>query len=215
MPLEVKICGINSEPALDAAIEGGARCIGFIFFPPSPRFLFPRVAAELANRVPPSAGVTRVGVFVDPTIEALDDLLMHVPLDMIQLHGHESPEEVEAIRYTFRLPVMKAIGIRSASDFDQVDEYKSVADRLLFDAKPPEGAALPGGNALAFDWTLMAGRSFPLPWTLSGGIDARNLADAVRASGASAVDVSSGVETEPGRKDPALIKAFLEAARRL
>ena len=215
MPLDVKICGINSEPALDAAIEGGARYVGFIFFPPSPRFLFPSVAAELANRVPSSAGVTRVGVFVDPTIETLDDLLMHVPLDMIQLHGHESPEEVEAIRYTFRLPVMKAIGIRSASDFEQVDEYKSVADRLLFDAKPPEGAALPGGNALAFDWSLMAGRSFPLPWTLSGGLDASNLAEAVRASGATSVDVSSGVETEPGRKDPVLIKAFLDAARRL
>jgi phosphoribosylanthranilate isomerase len=111
--------------------------------------------------------------------------------------------------------VMKAIGIRSASDFEQVDEYKSVADRLLFDAKPPDGAALPGGNALAFDWSLMAGRSFPLPWTLSGGLDVKNLAEAVGASDAIAVDVSSGVETEPGRKDPALIKAFLEAARRL
>jgi phosphoribosylanthranilate isomerase len=215
MSVEVKICGINSEPALDAAIEGGARYVGFIFFPPSPRFVFPSVAAELANRVPSAAGVTRVGVFVDPTIESLDDLLMHVPLDMIQLHGHESPEEVEAIRYTFRLPVMKAIGIRAASDFEQVEEYKAVADRLLFDAKPPEGATLPGGNALAFDWTLMAGRSFPLPWTLSGGLDAKNIAEAVGASGASAVDVSSGVESEPGRKDPALIKAFLDAARRL
>jgi phosphoribosylanthranilate isomerase len=215
MALDVKICGINSEAALDAAVEGGARYVGFIFFPPSPRFVFPSVAAELANRVPSGAGVTRVGVFVDPTIESIDDLLMHVPLDMIQLHGHESPEEVEAIRYTFRLPVMKAIGIRTAGDFDQVEEYKAVADRLLFDAKPPEGATLPGGNALAFDWTLMAGRSFPLPWTLSGGLDARNVAEAVRASGASAVDVSSGVESEPGHKDPALIKAFLDAARRL
>lgn len=215
MAIDVKICGINSEPALDAAIEGGARYVGFIFFPPSPRFLFPSVAAELASRVPPSAGVTRVGVFVDPSIETIDNLLMHVPLDMIQLHGHESPEEVEAIRYTFRLPVMKAIGIRAAADFEQVAEYKTVADRLLFDAKPPEGATLPGGNALAFDWTLMAGRTFPLPWTLSGGLDAGNLAEAVRASGATAVDVSSGVETEPGRKDPALIKAFLDAARRL
>ncbi len=161
MPVDVKICGINSEPALEAAIEGGARYVGFIFFPPSPRFLFPRAAADLANRVPPSAGVTRVGVFVDPTIETLDDLLMHVPLDMIQLHGHESPEEVEAIRYTFRLPVMKAIGIRSASDFEQVSEYVSVADRLLFDAKPPEDAALPGGNALTFDWS-----SYPYAWRM-------------------------------------------------
>jgi phosphoribosylanthranilate isomerase len=215
MSVDVKICGINSEPALDAAIEGGARYVGFIFFPPSPRFLFPSVAAALSNRVPSSAGVTRVGVFVDPTIDSLDDLLMHVPLDMIQLHGHESPEEVEAIRYTFRLPVMKAIGIRNVGDFDQVGEYATVADQLLFDAKAPEGAALPGGNALAFNWGLMAGRTVPLPWMLSGGLDSKNLAEAVRASGATAVDVSSGVETEPGRKDPALIKAFLAAAGRL
>jgi phosphoribosylanthranilate isomerase len=215
MAFDVKICGINSEPALDAAIEGGARAVGFIFFPPSPRFIFPRVAAGLANRVPASAGITRVGVFVDPTIDSLDDLLMHVPLDMIQLHGHESPEEVEAIHYTFRLPVMKAIGIRAAGDFDQAGEYATVAERLLFDAKAPDGATLPGGNARAFDWTLMAGRAVPLPWTLSGGLDAGNLAEAVRASGASAVDVSSGVESEPGRKDPALIKAFLDAAKRL
>lgn len=215
MAIDVKICGINSEAALDAAIEGGARSVGFIFFPPSPRFVFPRVAAGLANRVPASAGVTRVGVFVDPTIESLDDLLMHVPLDMIQLHGHESPEEVEAIHYTFRLPVMKAIGIRAAGDFDQATEYAAVAERLLFDAKAPDGATLPGGNARAFDWTLMAGRTVPLPWFLSGGLDAGNVADAVRASGASAVDVSSGVESEPGRKDPTLIKAFLNAVKRL
>jgi phosphoribosylanthranilate isomerase len=215
MPLDVKICGVNSITALEAAVEGGARCVGFIFFPPSPRFVFAEAAADLAKRVPPSAGVTRVGVFVDPTIEEIDNTLLHVPLDMIQLHGHESPEEVEAIRYTFRLPVMKAIGIRTAGDFDQVREYEAVADRLLFDAKPPKGAALPGGNALAFDWTLMGGRDFPLPWTLSGGLDAGNLAEAVRASGARAVDVSSGVESSPGRKDPALIKAFLDAAKRL
>lgn len=215
MAIDVKICGINSEPALEAALENGARYIGFIFYPPSPRFVMPTMAASLTSQVPASSGVERVGVFVDPRIETLDDILMHVPLDMIQLHGHESPEEVEAIRYTFRLPVMKAIGIRTARDFEQVDEYASVADRLLFDAKAPEDAALPGGNALAFDWTLMAGRTFPLPWGLSGGLTAANLAEAVHASGATMVDVSSGVETEPGHKDPALIKAFLEAARRL
>lgn len=215
MAIDVKICGINSEPALEAALEGGARYVGFIFFPPSPRFLMPTMAASLAGQVPASSGVTRVGVFVDPTIEALDNLLMHVPLDMIQLHGHESPEEVEVIRYTFRLPVMKAIGIRTATDFDQIAEYASVADQLLFDAKAPEGAPLPGGNALSFDWTLLKGRAYPLPWMLSGGLDARTLAEAVRTSGATAVDVSSGVEIEPGHKDPALIKAFLDAARRL
>ncbi|MGE5539188.1 MAG: phosphoribosylanthranilate isomerase [Gemmatimonas sp.] len=215
MAVDVKICGINSETALEAAVEGGAKYVGFIFFPPSPRFVFAEAAADLARRVPPSAGVTRVGVFVDPSIEELDNTLLHVPLDMIQLHGHESPEEVEAIRYTFRLPVMKAIGISTASDFEQMAEYASVADRLLFDAKPPKGAALPGGNAIAFDWTLMAGVKSPLPWTLSGGLDASNLAEAVRLSSATAVDVSSGVERSPGRKDPALIKAFLDAARRL
>ena len=215
MAIDVKICGINSEPALEAALESGAHYVGFIFFPPSPRFVMPTMAASLAGQVPSSSGVTRVGVFVDPTIEALDDLLMHVPLDMIQLHGHESPEEVEVIRYTFRLPVMKAIGVRTANDFEQVAEYAAVADRLLFDAKAPDGALLPGGNALSFDWTLLKDRTYPLPWMLSGGLSAGNLAEAVRASGATAVDVSSGVETEPGRKDPALIKAFLDAALRL
>ena len=173
MSVDVKICGINSDVALDTAIENGARYVGFIFFPPSPRFVMPNTAATLATRAEGS-GVTRVGVFVDPSIATLDDVLMHVPLDMIQLHGHESPEEVEAIKYTFRLPVMKAIGIRAAADFEQVADYAAVADRLLFDAKAPEGAVLPGGNALAFDWTLMAGRSFPLPWVLSGGLAAAN-----------------------------------------
>jgi phosphoribosylanthranilate isomerase len=215
MAIDVKICGINSEMALDAAVEGGARAVGFIFFPPSPRFVMLRTAADLAKRVDPSAGVTRVGVFVDPTIEALDNTLLHVPLDMIQLHGHESPEEVEVIRMTFRLPVMKAIGVKTADDLDQVEEYASVADRLMFDAKAPEGALLPGGNAVAFDWTLLKTRDYPLPWTLSGGLTCGNVAAAVRESGAPAVDVSSGVESAPGRKDPALIKAFLEAVRRL
>jgi phosphoribosylanthranilate isomerase len=215
MSVDVKICGINSVTALEAAIDGGARYVGFIFFPPSPRFVFAEAAADLAKRVPSSSGVTRVGVFVDPSIEEIDNTLLHVPLEMIQLHGHESPEEVEAIRYTFRLPVMKAIGISTAKDFDQADEYANVADRLLFDAKPPKGAVLPGGNAVAFDWTLVAGRRSPLPWTLSGGLDAHNLAEAVRASGATAVDVSSGVESSPGRKDPALNKAFLDVAKKL
>jgi phosphoribosylanthranilate isomerase len=213
MPVDVKICGINTEPALEAAIENGARYVGFNFFPPSPRFLMPTMAASLSAQVP--SEVSRVGVFVDPRIDSLDDILMHVPLDMIQLHGHESPEEVEAIRYTFRLPVIKAIGIRTAKDFEQVEEYASVADMLLFDAKAPDGAKLPGGNALSFDWSLMAGRTFPLPWGLSGGLNAGNIAEAVQAARAPLIDVSSGVETEPGHKDPALIKAFLEAAKRL
>lgn len=215
MPVDVKICGINSEAALDAAIEAGARYVGFIFFPPSPRFVMLRTASDLAKRVDPAAGVTRVGVFVDPTIETIDSTLLHVPLDMIQLHGHESPEEVEAIKFTFRLPVMKAIGVKTADDLAQVEEYASVADRLMFDAKAPEGALLPGGNAVAFDWMLLAERAYPLPWTLSGGLTPGNVEQAVRESGALSVDVSSGVESAPGRKDPALIKAFLAAVRRL
>ena len=210
MPIDVKICGVNSEPALEAAIENGARYVGFNFFPPSPRFLMPTMAASLSAQ---ASSVTRVGVFVDPRIDSLDDILMHVPLDMIQLHGHESPEEVEAIRYTFRLPVIKALGIRTAKDFEQVEEYASVADMLLFDAKAPDGAKLPGGNALSFDWALMSGRSFPLPWGLSGGLHAGNVAAAVRASKAPLLDVSSGVESAPGRKDPEKVRRLIAAAR--
>lgn len=206
-----KICGINHPDALAAALAGGAAMIGLVFFERSPRHVAPVFAADLARQVP--AGVEAVGLFVDPDDELLDHVLDLVPLDLLQLHGNESPERLAAIRARTGLKVMKAIKVAEAGDLDAVAAYAGVADRLLFDAKPPRRVdALPGGNGLAFDWTLLAGRNWPVPWMLSGGLDADNLAEAVRISNAPAVDVSSGVEDRPGHKDPARIRRFLAVA---
>ena len=210
----VKICGLSTEATVAAAVAGGAAFVGFVFYPPSPRAVTPARAGALAAAVP--AGIVRVGLFVDPTDEALAATLAEAPLDMLQLHGRESAERVAAVRRRFGLAVMKAVPIAAAEDFAAAAPYLDVADRLLFDAKPPRRAgALPGGNGEAFDWRLLAGRAFPIPWMLSGGLTAETLAEAVRQSGAASVDVSSGVETAPGVKDRAKIAAFLAAARRL
>lgn len=215
MTLEAKICGISTPEALDAAVAGGAAYIGLVFYPPSPRALTPDRAAVLAGRAPP--GVTRVGLFVDPEDDLLAATLARVPLDLLQLHGSEAPRRVAEIRMRFSRPVMKAIKVARAEDLDEVDDYAPVADRLLFDAKAPKGmtSALPGGNALAFDWQLISGRSWPKPWMLSGGLDAENLAEAVRITGARRVDVSSGVEDRPGAKNTDKIAAFLATAKTL
>ncbi len=213
MALEVKICGLNTPAALDAAVAAGARLVGFVFFPPSPRVLSPAAAAALARRVPP--GVLRVGLVVDADDATLDAILAAVPLDLLQLHGQESPERVAAVRARFGLPVIKAIAVEQAADLAAAERYAGIADRLLFDARPPKGALLPGGNARSFDWRLLAGRSWPRPWLLAGGLHAGNLAEAVRLSGAAAVDVSSGVEEAPGRKNVGLIRAFLAEAGRI
>lgn len=215
MSIDVKICGLSTPDAVDAAVAGGARFVGFIFYPPSPRNLSPATAASLARRVP--AAITKVGVFVDPSDEQLAAVLAKVALDMVQLHGSETPDRIVALKRRFGCRVMKAIPVADAGDLDAAPAYLAVADRLLFDAKPSrqEPGALPGGNGLAFEWSLLGGQSWTLPWMLSGGLDADNLAEAVRLSGATAVDVSSGVETAPGRKDPAKIRAFLERARNL
>lgn len=215
MSIETKICGVNARTALDAAIGGGASLVGFVFYPPSPRSLTPEEAAPLARAA--GSAVVRVGLFVDPTDDELDRTIGKVPLDLLQLHGKESPDRVGAVRRRFGIPVMKAIPVAVAADLAVAADYFDVADRLLFDAKPPKDLknALPGGNAVSFDWRLLAGRTWPLPWMLSGGLHADNLAEAVRITGASAVDVSSGVEERPGRKDPARIGAFLTAARRI
>ncbi len=215
MAIEVKICGITSPAALAAAVEGDADYIGLNFYPPSPRYLRPDKARALARNAP--ARMVKVGLFVDAEDATIGALLEVVPLDLLQLHGAESPERVKGIRDRFGLPVMKAVGISGMADLAAAEAYGPVVDRLLFDAKPPKDmkGALPGGNALAFDWKLLAGRSWPVPWMLSGGLDAENLAEAVRISGTAALDVSSGVEDRPGVKSPAKIRSFLTTAKSL
>ena len=212
MAVEVKICGITDEEAMDAAIEAGADYVGLVFFAKSPRNVDPDRAAELVEFTP--GDVTKVGLFVDPDDAALDAVLTRVRLDLLQLHGHETPERVEAIRLEYGLPVMKVLSVAEATDLDAALAYQAVADRLLFDAKPPKGALLPGGNAVSFDWSILTGRKWGLPWMLAGGLTPANVAEAVRISGAMAVDVSSGVESAPGVKDPEKIRAFIEAVRR-
>src|SRR5262245_1108631 len=212
MPIDAKICGINSAPALEAAVAGGARFVGFVFYARSPRALDAEAAAARSAGSPRS--VTRVGLFVDESNEILDSILRQVSLEMLQLHGQESPARVAEIRRRFGRPVMKAIKVASAADVDSAGTYDGVADWLLFDAKAPQkvAGALPGGNALGFDWELLAGRRWNRPWMLSGGLTVANLAEAVRTAGAPAVDVSSGVEDRPGLKNPGKITAFLKLA---
>src|SRR6266404_8666141 len=200
MPISVKICGLSSEEGLAAAIEGGAAYLGFVFYPPSPRAVSPARAAALCAAVP--AGVRRVGSFVDAADETIRAVLDVAPLDILQFHGHEGPERVAAAKARFHIAVMKAIAVAAPEDVRAAADYEAVADLLLFDAKPPRRAdALPGGNGLAFDWRLIAGHQWRRPWMLSGGLTAELLAEAVRISGASVVDVSSHVERCPGDKD--------------
>lgn len=214
MAVQVKICGLNHPDALAAAVGGGARYVGFVFYPRSPRFVAPAQAAELARMVP--TGVRVVGLLVDPDDAVLDAVAGAVPLDLLQLHGRESPDRVAEIRSRFALPVMKAFGVSSAEDLAGVAQFDGVADRLLFDAKPPATPdALPGGNGVSFDWTLLAGRRWSRPWMLSGGLTVATLAQAVAESGAGAVDVSSGVEDRPGVKSVAKVRAFLALAATL
>ncbi|MBX6323552.1 MAG: phosphoribosylanthranilate isomerase, partial [Rhodospirillaceae bacterium] len=209
MTVEVKICGLNSREAVAAAVAGGARFLGFVFYPPSPRHVTPDEAAALAVAAP--AGVARVGLFVDADDAAIEATLTAVGLDMLQLHGRETPARVGAIKARFGKTVMKAVPLAGAADLDAAGAYLDAADWLLFDAKPPPhmSGALPGGNALSFDWQLLAGRRWPRPWMLSGGLNTGNLPEAVHVSGATVVDVPSGVEDRPGAKSPHKIAAFL------
>jgi len=214
MTVAVKICGLSSEAAIAAAIGGGAAYLGFVFYPPSPRSVSAARAGELCGAVP--ASVQRVGMFVDADDAAIAAVLNAAPLDILQFHGGESPERVAEAKRRFGRKVMKAISVAGPEDVDAASRYEDAADLLLFDAKPPPRPdALPGGNGLAFDWQLIAGRNWRLPWMLSGGLTAELLPEAVRISGATAVDVSSGVERRPGDKDPDKIRAFLEVARGL
>lgn len=213
--LTVKICGVTDAAAVAAAAAGGAGLIGFVFYPRSPRYVTPEAAAALAALVP--AGLKRVGLFADAGDDQIAATLAACPLEVLQLHGGESPDRVAAIARQTGRRVMKAISVSGPEDVALADDYAAVADWLLFDAKPPRDTPgmLPGGNALSFDWGLLAGRRFARPWMLSGGLTPENLAHAVTTSGAERVDVSSGVESAPGRKDPARIAAFLAAAAAL
>lgn len=215
MSVRAKICGINNRSALDAAIAGGASHVGFNFYPPSPRALSDDAAQVLASVVP--AGIAKVGLLVDEPDEVINRILRTVPLDILQLHGKETPARAGQIRARFKRPVMKAIKIAGAADIAVTEQYFEVADWLLFDAKPPADmtGALPGGNALSFDWRLLAGRGWPLPWMLSGGLNIDNVAEAARISGTTVVDVSSGVEERLGVKSPAKIAAFLARVKEL
>ncbi|NND20831.1 MAG: phosphoribosylanthranilate isomerase [Silicimonas sp.] len=205
-----KICGLSTPESVTAAVEAGAAYVGFVFFEKSPRNVSVGLARDLALGVPP--GVAKVALTVDADDARLREIADRVPLDMLQLHGRESPERVAEIRALTGLPVMKAVGIADADDVGAIDAYVGVADQILVDAKPPSKGDLPGGNGLSFDWRLVANRRWPVPWMLAGGLTPENVAEAVALTGARQVDVSSGVETEPGQKDAALIRAFLKAA---
>ena len=211
MPVAVKTCGLSDRPAVDAALAGGARFLGFVFFPPSPRDVSPGRAAALSAGLPD--GIATVGVVVDPDDEFLDAILSEMRLDYIQLHGNESPARAQAVRARTGCRIIKAISVSQASDLARAGDYGESADLILFDAKANAGDTRPGGNARAFDWRLFQAAPPPSTgWLLSGGLDADNIGEAIRITGARAVDVSSGIESAPGRKDPGKISAFLAAA---
>jgi len=210
-----KICGLKTPESVAAAVEHGAEFIGFNFFRKSPRYVEPEAAGALGRAMP--AQVVKTGLLVDDDDARIAAILVAAPLDLLQLHGSETPERVAAIKAKFGLPVMKVIKVRDAADIARAAQYETVADRFLFDAQPPADMknALPGGNAVSFDWTLLQGFRSRLPWMLSGGLSPGNLAEAVRQSGAPAVDVASGVEDRPGEKSLSKIKDFLAISRSL
>jgi len=210
MPILAKICGLSTPDALDAAVAHDASHVGFVFFPPSPRHVSPEVAAGLAARTPNH--VRKVGVFVDPDDALVDAAFAAGKLDAIQLH-RTAPARAAAIRARLSREVWAAVAVKTRADLDAAADYRGAADIVLYDAKTPEAAALPGGMGLRFDWTLLDGFKHPLPWGLSGGLDPANVADAIRRTNARLVDVSSGVESAPGVKDVDKIAAFLKAAR--
>jgi phosphoribosylanthranilate isomerase len=209
--VRVKICGLRTPADVETAARAGAAYAGFVFFPPSPRHLALEDARAAALAAPP--GLAKVALTVDADDPTLDAILAAVPLDLLQLHGAETPRRVADVRARYGLPVMKAVGVADPADLAVLDRYAGVADQLLVDARPPPGTALPGGNGCAFDWHLLAGRAWRLPWMLAGGLEAGTVAEAIRITGARQVDVSSGVERAPGEKDPDRIGRFLAAVR--
>lgn len=212
MPVTAKICGLSTPPALHAAVAGGASHVGFVFFPPSPRHVTFDQAMPLAAQVPDRVG--KVGVFVDPEDGLLDQAIAAARLDAIQLH-RTSPERAAAIGLRTRLPVWAAVPVKTRPDLDAANRFRGAVQRILYDAKTPEDAKLPGGMGLRFDWSLLDGFAHPLPWALSGGLDPANVSEAAGTTGARLVDVSSGVESAPGVKDVARITAFLKAVASL
>ncbi len=209
--IRVKICGLRTPADVEAVAEAGAAYAGFVFFAKSPRNLTVTEARTAALAAP--VGLAKVALVVDADDATLDRITGEVPLDMLQLHGRESPDRVAEVRARYGLPVMKAVGVAEAGDLAAVLDYSLVADQILVDAKPPKDAVLPGGNGLTFDWRLVAQRRWLRPWMLAGGLTPENVAEAIQLTNARQVDVSSGVESEPGVKDHAKIRAFVKAAR--
>ena len=210
MKVRVKLCGLTTQGDIDAAATAGAAYIGLVFFDKSPRNVSIETARSMALHSP--VGLAKVALVVNADDAALDRITASVPLDMLQLHGSESPDRVAAVKARYGLPVMKALGIASRADVARAQLYSGVADQLLLDAKPAEGETLPGGNGLSFDWSLLEGESWSVPWMLAGGLTPDNVAEAVRCSGAQQVDVSSGIETAPGQKSAALMAKFVTEA---
>lgn len=213
MSVKVKICGVKNPDILQTAVTAGADFIGLVFYLPSPRAVTPSLGADLARMTPASTRV--VGLFVDPDEALLEQVMSQVPLDYIQLHGKETPDRTAEIRDLYGLPVIKAIPVARRKDLLQVRPYHDAADIILFDAKPPDNVVvtLPGGTGIAFDWSILSGIKVPMPWMLAGGLNPDNVADAITTTRAEMVDVSSGVETGPGLKDPQRIKTFIERAK--
>jgi phosphoribosylanthranilate isomerase len=208
---KVKICGLRTEAALEAALAGGADFVGLVFFPPSPRNLTPEAARPLAEKARGRARI--VALMVDPDDAFIDAVVASVDPDLLQLHGEESPERVAEVRRRWAKPVMKAVKVETATDAEAALRYRGVADLILFDARPPKGGPLPGGNGVPFDWHALARVQDKVAYMLSGGLTPDNVAEAIRVTGAGIVDVSSGVEVGPGEKDPGLIGSFLRAAK--
>ena len=213
-----KICGLTTPETLDAALEGGADFVGFVFHPASPRYVTVEQARPLFRQAhgggKVASRVGKVALLVDASREQIDEIVAALSPDLLQFHGSETPEMLAAAKERYDLPIIKALGVCEASDLNQAAAYEAVTDFLLLDAKPPKGADRTGGHGMAFDWSLLARRSFDKPWFLAGGLNPENVTEAVRISGAPLLDVSSGVESAPGVKDAGLIAAFLEAARR-
>jgi phosphoribosylanthranilate isomerase len=210
-PVSVKICGLATVDDVRACADAGANYIGLVFFEKSPRNITILAAHELALAAP--LGLAKVALVVNPSDAELDAITATVPLDMLQLHGRETPERVAEVKARYGLPVMKVVGIADGDDLPKLESYFGVADQILVDAKPPKGGELPGGNGLSFDWRLIAGRRWPCPWMLAGGLTPENVAEAVKMTGAKQVDVSSGVEDAPGQKNAELIQKFVQSSR--